>query len=1530
MKTLTLFVSSPGDVGLEHRMAEAVIEKLQARYWNFVRLETVSPGEEWLGASGRWRSDRPRPGACDIVVGILWHRLGTPLSPESGETDGASGAERDLNDAVASYEGAVASGTSADDARPYVIVYKKTALRKSEPDLEEEKRAREESARLAAFERNFFFHPDGTAKRALFPFADSAEFEQLLEAHLGEIIRSELAHVAGHGGEIPRVPVDGSPFRGLRPFDVGDAALFFGRYRATESALDQLRWQRAAGHAFLMIHGGSGVGKSSLMRAGVAARLMEPGSVPEADVWTHTALSPASGPGTLCENLARALTSPGALPELSEVPHDDRMASAWDEDLLAAALDRDAGRCFDAISSALDAAAAGDATLPPGRRRAPCAHLCLLLDQFDEIFVRAEKDQGERERFFHALARLGTHPRVWIVASMRSDAFPRLAASEAMRSLTAKEGSFLLTPPEAPELRQMIRNPARAAGLEFEIDPGSGECLSDRLLEEMRRQPAALPLLQFCLEELRRRRRAEAGHLLTWVTYREVGELPGAIATAAYRTWNRLSEPVRALKDRFFAEIVATDGEETEVMGRKFSPVASIHALGDEAREFIQAHLEAGLLVAETERPPAPGLGKSGGSTRGDRRLIAIAHEILFEQWGELRDWSEHHRRLIAARRRLREQTGRWLRREKAPGLLLRGARLAEAIEVEESGRFTLTESEREWIARSRKRSRIAGLLERGTLIGVAVIALIAAWAAWSNGRARERAEAMAQAAEDANRALVAQRTGESPTLPFFARRAAAFYGDPSRGGGVRSDARYRARFREMETLAAGQGENAISPLPIWHGFLPRARHFINRELPPADLQVRLREEAAVRSVALGPGDSWIALSYPGAVCLLRGRNPDPILTVAPRGVAGEIGELSLSPDRRFLAASFLPEDPALLNFIQIWRIETGEDGLLQLVEEKRLPHSGVRHVAWSRDGRWVVSSDSPEPTGSSTVFCWSTKYDFAESWRKRIDGAVRDLAISPDGEWIAVAADETLGVIEVGSRQFFPLSERGDLNRAVDFNGAGTLLACGTVRGQISVWRRKSSRPFFDVVVDRKPVGSPVVSCRFHPEDRNFLATGAEGGRVALWRLKHGSELSLEATLLADSNPHDTPAIEALAFSSNRDHLYTGQRHGSLRIWDLQRVTSTEIGAGGAVDSIDFNEATGQLLVARSREESANVSRTQFTLRQIDDDFSEGLTLFSTRVPAAGRAVRGSARLLPGGNRAILFRRPLNPESPEYSLFLQDLNRMEMLSSRTMRDGSGELLRRPLLCAFSARVDHILVVTEEAAAYVADWDSRENALPEIFDLRSRVEEPLGPGAVRGAALSADGSRGVVVGEIGEDTSPLVQLFATSGPLSSRRVEGLGGGPALAAAFHPGGGRFAVGLGDGGVALIDSASGEVKKTLGGDGVGVRALAYDREGSRLAAGTPTAIRVLDGETGRELRSIPVPEREVRSLAWIDERRILAGSGDGTLKLWTLPEGSIDLSRYRARGWLIENERTGGLEWNPELRAIESGFIEGDGD
>ena len=95
------------------------------------------------------------------------------------------------------------------------------------------------------------------------------------------------------------VALPAHPYPGLRPFEKHEWPIFFGRERMTDEVVARLMSQQ-----FLVIHGDSGSGKSSLVRAGALPRLEQENACGGV-VWRTAVAAPGDAPlRHLCEALA--------------------------------------------------------------------------------------------------------------------------------------------------------------------------------------------------------------------------------------------------------------------------------------------------------------------------------------------------------------------------------------------------------------------------------------------------------------------------------------------------------------------------------------------------------------------------------------------------------------------------------------------------------------------------------------------------------------------------------------------------------------------------------------------------------------------------------------------------------------------------------------------------------------------------------------------------------------------------------------------------------------------------------------------------------------------------------------------------------------------------------------------------------------------------------------------------------------------------------------------------------------------------
>ncbi len=270
------------------------------------------------------------------------------------------------------------------------------------------------------------------------------------------------------------VPAGVCPFKGLAFFDRADAEFFCGRERLVADLLARLVESPLAG-----IVGSSGVGKSSLLRAGVLPALSA-GSLPGSERWRQVLLRPGTCPGA---ELSRALGG--------EAP----------------------GRAL--------------GRLEPGER------IVIAVDQLEELFTLCEQEE-ERAAFAGQLAAAArdAERRALVVVCLRADFYGRLASYPPLAArLSASH--LLVGPMDRSELARAIEEPAARAGLQAERP------LVEALVADVAGEPGGLPLLSTTLLQLWR---ARDGAVLRYGSYRASGGVRGAVARLAEDAYHRLGD----------------------------------------------------------------------------------------------------------------------------------------------------------------------------------------------------------------------------------------------------------------------------------------------------------------------------------------------------------------------------------------------------------------------------------------------------------------------------------------------------------------------------------------------------------------------------------------------------------------------------------------------------------------------------------------------------------------------------------------------------------------------------------------------------------------------------------------------------------------------------------------------------------------------------------------------------------------------------------------------------------------------------
>ncbi|MCY1007065.1 SIR2 family protein [Nannocystis pusilla] len=456
--------------------------------------------------------------------------------------------------------------------------------------------------------------------------AAAAAYLQTLADELGRRTHRPVPTVAAEVDAAE--PDEENPYPGLQPFTARNRRYFFGREEDLSRVVAQLGQTGRTSHSWLLVDGPSGVGKSSLLQAGLLPAL-EQGelqilAVPRA--WRTVTLRPGPAPVVeLANQFHRALIGDGLC---------DLTASA-----LGAAVQHRAAALVEFVAACLPASDG----------------LVLLVDQLEEALL--VPDAGAREGFAAALAELLMRsPRpLLLITALRSDFLgdlPRLPALYERITSTSPPARYTLATLRSAQLAAAIEHPARKA--RAELEPGlAARVLADagnieRGGGEDATPETALPLVAAVMTSLYDQR---AGRHLTHAQYEALGGVAGALT-------GRADEALVPLRSRvaeaelwtFFRQFVAADSQ-GRMTRRSVPRTDALTPLGGGlAAENLLAHLTGSarsmrLIIVRAE---------------GDGRRVDLAHDALLRNWKWLRDHIDRDRVEVLRESELAQAAARW------------------------------------------------------------------------------------------------------------------------------------------------------------------------------------------------------------------------------------------------------------------------------------------------------------------------------------------------------------------------------------------------------------------------------------------------------------------------------------------------------------------------------------------------------------------------------------------------------------------------------------------------------------------------------------------------------------------------------------------------------------------------------------------------------------------------------------------------------------------------------------------------------
>lgn len=704
MSDLSIFIASPGDVEKERALTLQIVEQLQLTYSGRLKINAIFWERTPLNAAENPQKQLKRPSDCDVVVGILWSRLGTPPGGGMVRADGSayeSGTAYELEDALSS---ARATGN------PLVLVYKKTASAR-ELDLDDLEEANAQQAALNRFIEKWFVGSDGTPLGAMSSFESLDSFDETLTSHLTAIADERCEQLRGDAATSRQWKT--SPFRGLEQYEASHAEIFFGRSRETSDVAETLCNCAQDGIPFVLLVGRSGSGKSSLAKAGVVPYFSRRRRrVVGVERWIHCDFRPSNSLGNLAESLILAL----------------REARSFDEEasLSSQAIADLATEPYSVLVSLLER------TLAESK-----AKVLLVIDQLEEVLIDDRTPRSEVAQFFGIVETLANSGHVWVISTLRSDFYAAAVDYETLDNLKTLGGQYDVRSPSSDALRSILKLSTSVAGLALE--KRADESLLDILHAATSSNRSALPLLGFMLSKLYERR---SGNLLTISSYRELGELRGVIARTAESVYSNLeTESIRAQLPAVLRELVTVDPTDAARFTRRRMQFSSIEG-NSNAKSLVHSYLTAMLFTV--------------GSTESGSRYVEITHEALLTHWPRATNWIEQNLDYLRTVRRVSEAASLWDAEGRSDErLAVEGGLYNDVRLVHERAEGVLETPTREFVAQSTNGFRKRMARKRGFTVALAALAIVASAASTYAFRAKNVADTARIASETTSDFLV-------------------------------------------------------------------------------------------------------------------------------------------------------------------------------------------------------------------------------------------------------------------------------------------------------------------------------------------------------------------------------------------------------------------------------------------------------------------------------------------------------------------------------------------------------------------------------------------------------------------------------------------------------------------------------------------------------------------------------------------------------------------------------------------------------
>ncbi len=942
------------------------------------------------------------------------------------------------------------------------------------------------------------------------------------------------------------------PYKGLAAFEFNDKDFkyFYGRKTLVNLLLEKVRSRN-----FLAVVGASGIGKSSVVKAGLLYQLklgqrlsgsntwpiliIRPGEHPLknlaaafVDYQLQTLLTPAQELSSTSQQeeqqikrSPKSLISPPPPPPTQKTKRTPRTSSvtppptsknSGSDNLEEGRENTNIERIIHSPIEIEELINQGASGFRQVLQNTQASRIVMVIDRFEEVFTLCS-DKIERQQFFECL--MGAIDKSYqansnatgllLIITMGAEFLGKCFEQE-YSGLARQIQSHLVTvtPMTRLELEQAIAEPAKQVGIEIQPE----------LVEQMiidTENYGSLPLLQYTLTELWQQRRADQFSLTQYIN---LGGVKGCLEKQAYAIYHSFNARERQVAKQIFLKLVQIN-EDTVASCKQvlktdlITPQQSLAVVSKVLKKLAKARL---ILTTKFTNYQ---------NSNQTVTIVELAHNTIINNWSQLNFWVESNREAIKQKPGMEADAQRWLKKDKSDKYLLNGRKLSLAENLLESDTENAFVSvlAKEFLQKSINRKRFQSNFRIRSIVGLIIVLGCLSGFSLINWRVAEKDKLNAQL----NGLSLSAENQFTANQRFDALLTAIKAGKQLHDASeVAADVRMGVLIALQKTVYGVSKRRTIAEhtQPVNSISLSKDGEIIASASDDSTIKLWTSygeeiatlkgHEGAVYSVSMSNNGKVLASGSQDGTVKLWSRDGKILTTM--KGHRGAVNSVTFSGDGKTIASGGVD------GTIKLWNLQGKQLAAIKANQDK------IYSVSYGK----VLASAGED----KTVKLWNAKGKQLATLKGHKE-KVLSVSVSPDGKTIATASwDNTVKVWGMDGKEIGILRGHKSPVVSVNFSVDGKTIASGSSDGEIKLWSHYGRE-----IATLKGHGTWVNSLNFS-NDGLTLASGSADNTIKLW--------SLQEQKLPTLRGH-TSYITAISLS--KDAIATGGYDNTVKIWSRE-----------------------------------------------------------------------------------------------------------------------------------------------------------------------------------------------------------------------------------------------------------------------------------------------------------------------------------------------------------------------------------------